>query len=153
MNRAAHTAVCRRQKRLGVFLEQLGSELKISLPDGNGIFCEPAYACPEIGGHAIGLSAEQNHTDNPRKMKSAQGDIRYRQHQRAVFKAALYPYILLWKRIASVPFDIAYSLFKMKLLIAHRDLSVDSVRHTVNAMTALHERNKSKWSHNVIANG
>lgn len=65
----------------------------------------------------------------------------------------LCPKVVLWERITSVSLDVSNTVMKGELLIAYHDLTVDFVDHAVNAVPALHKRNKGEGAHNIIPNG
>ena len=70
-----------------------------------------------------------------------------------MLKAALCPNIMLRKRVTTVTFDIASVIVKDILSVVYHNLAVNVMRHAVNAVPALHERNERKGTHNVIADG
>lgn len=65
---------------------------------------------------------------------------------------ALRPDIFFWKRTAAVSFNVSYPIVENILLSIDCKLSVNSMSHTVNTVSALHKRNKSERPHDVILN-
>lgn len=83
-------------------------------------------------------------------METKQGNVCNGQHKRALRKGTLRPNIFLRKGTTPVTLRISYSVLENVLLSIQRNLPIDSMSHTVNAVSALHEWHKMKGPHNVI---
>lgn len=148
MDGTHHVAAHRDAQRMSGTLTGNYGQGQPALPDNDFLATDFVGFCTQIGSKAVLLPPEKDNANDAGEMEAA--DVRNGQHQRALRKAALGPYISLGKRISPVALRIADGVPERIGRAIDRNFPIYPVAHTENAVPALHKGNVSEGAHNVI---